>query len=303
MAISNRERIDRALHFATDALAPFVEREMDAHGGASWRKWIDYDRNRKLERRADGSIAWEVQPLLQTMVQNWSDVFKKTLGHAERSLVSELMDVRNRWAHQEAFSYDDTHRALDSAERLLQAVGAGDQARQINAMRQDVLRTMFAEHRRVVERRQTTLTLAGTPKAGLKPWREVITPHHDVATGRYAVAEFAADLAQVHRGDAGDEYGKPEEFYRRTFLTGGLSRLLAQAMARLAGPAAIRSSSCRPTSAAARRTRCSRSTTWSGTRMRVRSPGSTRSWPKPGWVPRHEAGAPCSSEPPGHPGR
>jgi hypothetical protein len=94
---------------------------------------------------------------------------------------------------------------------------------------------MFAEQRRTIERRQTTLTLEATPKAGLQPWREVITPHPDVATGRYAVAEFAADLAQVRRGDAGPEYGDAPEFFRRTFLTAGLSRLLVGAMQRLAG--------------------------------------------------------------------
>ena len=31
----------------------------------------------------------------------------------------------------------------------------------------------------------------------LKPWREIVTPHPDVAAGRYRQAEFAADLAQV----------------------------------------------------------------------------------------------------------
>ncbi|MGO8842492.1 MAG: hypothetical protein ACLQF1_15585 [Methyloceanibacter sp.] len=35
----------------------------------------------------------------------------------------------------------------------------------------------------------------------LKPWREVVTPHKDVASGRYQQAEFAADLWQVHLGE------------------------------------------------------------------------------------------------------
>ena len=38
------------------------------------------------------------------MWESWNDVFRKTLGPAERSLVSELRDVRNKWAHQEPFS-------------------------------------------------------------------------------------------------------------------------------------------------------------------------------------------------------
>ena len=51
-------------------------------------------------------------------------------------------------------------------------------------------------------------------------------PHPDVATGQYQQAEFAADLHQVWRDEAEDEYGKPEEFFRRTFLTEGLRDLL-----------------------------------------------------------------------------
>lgn len=69
----------------------------------------------------------------------------------------------------------------------------------------------------------------------LTPWRDVITPHPDVQTGRYRQAEFAADLAQVLAGDAGSEYGDPVEFFRRTYLTGGMHRLLVAAINRLHG--------------------------------------------------------------------
>ena len=69
--------------------------------------------------------------------------------------------------------------------------------------------------------------MEGTPQGGLKPWREIITPHADVASGKYMQAEFAADLAQVHRGEGSDEYRDPNEFFRRTFLTVGLRDLLS----------------------------------------------------------------------------
>ena len=36
--------------------------------------------------------------------------------------------------------------------------------------------------------------------AGLKPWREVLPPHDDVATGNFQAAEFAADLYKVASG-------------------------------------------------------------------------------------------------------
>jgi hypothetical protein len=50
--------------------------------------------------------------------------FGKTLGRAERSLVQERRDCRNKWAHQEPFSGDDADRALDSMTRLLTAISA-----------------------------------------------------------------------------------------------------------------------------------------------------------------------------------
>jgi predicted AAA+ superfamily ATPase len=69
----------------------------------------------------------------------------------------------------------------------------------------------------------------------LKPWRHVITPHKDVREGVYRNAEFAADLAQVVKGTAEDEYRDPTEFYRRTFLTDGMVRLLSTVLKRVNG--------------------------------------------------------------------
>jgi len=69
----------------------------------------------------------------------------------------------------------------------------------------------------------------------LKPWREIITPHPDVAAGRYQQAEFAADLAQVARSEGALEYKDSVEFFARTYLTEGMRRLLVASVERLAG--------------------------------------------------------------------
>ncbi|MFH0970173.1 MAG: DUF499 domain-containing protein [Candidatus Diapherotrites archaeon] len=69
----------------------------------------------------------------------------------------------------------------------------------------------------------------------LKPWREVIVPHKDVASGKYSQAEFAADLAEVLAGTASVEYQDPKEFFHRTYLTEGLRLLLASALRRTGG--------------------------------------------------------------------
>ncbi len=63
----------------------------------------------------------------------------------------------------------------------------------------------------------------------------MVTPHKDVASGRYQQAEFAADLWQVHLGEGTDEYRKPVEFFRRTYLTESLKQMLVGAVRRISG--------------------------------------------------------------------
>lgn len=66
----------------------------------------------------------------------------------------------------------------------------------------------------------------------LKPWREVIVPHRDVAGGKYQQAEFAANLAQVVMGNAEPEYQDAIHFFDRTYLTQGMKILLTSALNR-----------------------------------------------------------------------
>jgi predicted AAA+ superfamily ATPase len=158
------------------------------------------------------------------------------LGHPERSYVSELLDVRNKLSHNEAFSYDDAERALDTMRRLMEAISAGETATELGKMRDTILRTKFTELQRKEERRKTQRPdISVETVAGLLPWREVVEPHPDVATGQFQQAEFAADLAKVHNGSAPAEYSNPVEFFARTYLTEGLSNLLAGAAKRLSG--------------------------------------------------------------------
>ena len=70
-------------------------------------------------------------------------------------------------------------------------------------MRQDLCGPRFAEQARQTQRKAAVTPIEGQPAGGLKPWREVVTPHPDVASGRYQQAEFAADLHQVWRGRGG----------------------------------------------------------------------------------------------------
>ena len=175
---------------------------------------------------------------------HWREIFRKKLSIDHRTWAKELMGVRNREAHRgsEDLSDDDTWRALDTMSRLCEQIEP-QSAEEIRAMLR-ILRygsaygstastealppTPEAAPRKIG-------ILETTPTKDLPSWRDVIEPHPDVAQGRYKKAEFAADLAQVARGEGAYEYRDPVEFFARTYVTEGMTGLLEQALRRLCG--------------------------------------------------------------------
>ena len=235
MAKSTRQYVFEGMELLPAALIPFVEKRLENSLKGHWQLDV-VQRVQGLKPNSAGDVGWDQQGLLKTMMAFWKDAFATVLGHPERSYVSELLDVRNKLSHNENFTYDDAERALDSMRRLMEAISAGETAEQLSKMRDTILRTKFTELQRNEERRKTQrLEISVETVAGLLPWREVVEPHPDVATGEFQQAEFAADLAKVHSGSAPAEYRDPKQFFSRTYLTEGLSSLLVGAAKRLSG--------------------------------------------------------------------
>ncbi len=236
MASTNHERVGKALDMLKDGLRPFVEREMKAQYQQAW--FEEFRQTLPLQQTSffpdEAGARWDAAAVLSAIWSRWNEVFRRTLGQAERTLVSELREARNKWAHQESFSSDDAYRALDSASRLLTAVSA-PQADEVEKMKMELLRLRFDEQVRSEKRKSAGTAIESAAVSNLKSWREVITPHEDVASGRFQQAEFAADLWQVHLGEGTNEYRDPVEFFRRTYLTESLKGILVGAIQRLAG--------------------------------------------------------------------
>ncbi len=234
MATSNRDRVGRGFELLAEGLEPFVDRHMSAAAAKAGVDWAQLIEARDQARHGTAKSFDRHDPAVQLRVitEEWR-VFKESLSRAEQSFASELRDTRNSWAHNATFSPDDTYRALDTMERLLTAAGAASQAEQVRRLRADHQRAVFeAETRRIVKQQEAGVTVAGQ---GLKPWREVLAPHEDVATGNFSASEFAADLHVVAQGEGGEEYADPVQFFRRTFLTEGLRELLDRAVRRVSG--------------------------------------------------------------------
>jgi HEPN superfamily Swt1-like protein len=142
-SVEYKQMVGRALELLRDGLIPFVERELAARIGPEWLRRLDAARERALPRTSGGRVAWDSQALLKVMIDNWQSVFRLSLRHLERSWSSELLDIRNRFAHEQPFNSEDTHRALDTAQRLLIAVSAPRQAAEVEGMKAELLRSIY----------------------------------------------------------------------------------------------------------------------------------------------------------------
>jgi len=234
MAKSARQTVFEGMELLPKGLQPFVMQRLEVALGKGWPQDV-ISRFPEWRPEQNGKFSLDTQKLLKIMERLWNDTFRDVLDRTHRSIVNELVDVRNKLAHDGKFSYDDAERALDSMRRLLEAVSAGQSAEEIGKMRDTILRTKYRELARSEERKSNVSTISTETVSGLLPWRDVVEPHQDVATGEFQQAEFAADLAKVHNGSAPYEYSDPREFFSRTYLTDGLSRLLEGAAKRLSG--------------------------------------------------------------------
>jgi predicted AAA+ superfamily ATPase len=247
----NHVIISQSFHTLLGAFAPYIGSELLNEFGKDW--WdqavldVLYD-DQKRDLPSSGNNAkllnsLDIQRCLVLFDLHWQRVFRKKLSVDHRTWAKELVGVRNRLAHigGDDFSDDDTWRALDTMSRLCE---------QINNEKAEEIRALLRKIRYGTENGSTSVTetfaavsgkskvtgiLNSVPVAGLPAWRNVIEPHPDVAQGRYKNAEFAADLAQVTRGEGSFEYRDPVEFFSRTFITEGIAGLLEQSLRRVCG--------------------------------------------------------------------
>ena len=250
---TNHTRITQGFQFLLQVLSPYIARELRGVFGLVW--WDTgvlgrlYDeQKRNLPRNGDDetlAASLDIYLCLLLLDLHWNETFRKKLPLDCRTWAKELVGVRNRWAHMgnEDFNDDDTWRALDTMSRLCEQLDA-KAAEEIRTLLRVARYGSSAGSMYSVSSGQTAPQTAGSngnagmlrvSPAGLPCWREVMEPHPDVAQGRYRNAEFAADLAQVARGEGSFEYRDPVEFFARTYVTEGMKGLLVQSVRRVTG--------------------------------------------------------------------
>jgi len=248
------QRVQGGLYHLRRGLGPFVEARMKGKHGATWLHYAS--------RAAGGSpnAALDEYGLLKSMIDNWNDVFRDAFGrnetHKVRNFTSMALEARNATSHLSIPLQDDEAlRYLDAMHQLLRAVKAPQaEVTELKSLYDAQRRSGFAgaapapaaapvaAESSPAPAAKPTLTLGGVQPAAengsgkaLRPWIEVALPHPDVLANRFKEAEFAADLFAVDAGHASEDYAIPENFFRITFLTEGLRRILTSSLERLAG--------------------------------------------------------------------
>lgn len=69
----------------------------------------------------------------------------------------------------------------------------------------------------------------------MKPWFKNVKPYQDIQDGHLDESVFAADLAEVARGEGRQIYVNPETFFQKTYLTAGLKNIAKRVVQGLNG--------------------------------------------------------------------
>ncbi len=227
-AFSAKQRVDRALEALRVGLGSYVAERMKQRFGDDWRQYAS--RAAGGDPRAD----LDVYALLKTLLDNWGEVFRyDERVRKARSYVSLALDARNATSHFDGLMQDrEALRYLDAIRELLAAIDAREQVATVDTLYEEQKRaSVTAETDEADEEQKLD---EPPPPEKLRPWREVVEPHPDVLEARFTDAEFAANLAHVDQGLGVEEYTDPRAFFRITYLTEGLSRVLRTAVERFA---------------------------------------------------------------------
>lgn len=253
--MKNANQIAQALTILRDAMSPWICRELQKripeYAADDERWWLEavvpfatrfedeQYRLSQLTTFADRTDALDIAACCSVLLNNWKNCFKLFMNSKTSSWASLVRQTRNEIAHLggDDISDEDTASALDTIAQL---------AGEMDVDTENDIRAIYRKHVYGGSGASTDSTnamqnagkkslgvMTTTPVAGLPCWRNVIEPHPDVAQGRYKNAEFAADLAQVARGEGAYEYRDPVEFFSRTYVTEGMKGLLVQALRRV----------------------------------------------------------------------
>ena len=123
MSLSNHERIGRALESARAGILNYVTDEMERVYGRNWRQRAR-ESLPNWQKTMGSELVLDIQALIAILLDPHHECFALLKVPRPRTLLFDLREIRNTYAHQKEAGDTYTNRALDTVELLLEAVKA-----------------------------------------------------------------------------------------------------------------------------------------------------------------------------------
>lgn len=134
-----------ALSVLIDGLRPFVDRVLSEAAPEidDWTAILAH-KDRRAGRNVSDYSRRDLALMLRAMTEHLGELgypFERSLSRQGKLYASELRQVRNDWAHTQAFSPAQAYRAMDSMELLLRLIAADDEAERLAVLKAPLLQT------------------------------------------------------------------------------------------------------------------------------------------------------------------
>lgn len=226
MIMHNREYVGKAFELLSEGLTDPVDAVMTKvfHSPDWTAVWARIDQE-KYGTPPRTMSKHDVQVQLRAITEYGRD-FNGILSRAQQAYASELRETRNRWAHMASFTVDETDRALNTIELLLDVVSAPDSADDVRRLRH-ALRHTKSNEPETADATQSAIAPHGPANAAIPH----AIPHNydrqadvffktlleNIYTARASVTNFMSQVSK-HRKD-------PDEADKATALASELAQL------------------------------------------------------------------------------
>ena len=191
--ISNKARVGRALYLLKLELDNFIPREFVSHHDEEAAAVL----NQILGQSRDSERPFhnmKTQDLLAVMQASWWEIFDRSLGGIEPTIVREVTLSHEAWANRHDFAPDAAFQALNSIQKLLAAMSSPS-TRELEMLKVESLESAVeAQEAAVIE---AAVVEAGQPSDGPEPVPEgTSTIETEAASAEVPEGGFPESAAQ-----------------------------------------------------------------------------------------------------------